>query len=82
MSYTPTIKPNFKPDFNSEYKSKLTSKYKSEFKYGATDFAIVPDDGYNSPEDSPYYTLEPAHSPASSVISVVDSAFDELAEGN
>ena len=80
------MKPNFRPEFNSEYnseyKSKFNSKYKSEFKYGATDFAIVPDDGYNSPEDSPYYTMEPAHSPASSVISVVDSAFDELAEGS
>lgn len=94
MSYTPKIEPDFKPEFNAEYsseyksdfsskyKSEFDSKYKSEFKYGATDFAIVPDDGYISPEDSPYYTLEPVHSPASSVISVADSAFDELAEGS
>lgn len=51
------------------------------FGYGKGDLQVVPDDGYISPAHSPYYSSESAKSPANSVTSTVDSAFDELAEG-
>ena len=50
-------------------------------KYTGSDYQVVPDDGYNSP-DYPYYMMDSVSSPAGSTSSSsVDSAFDELAEG-
>lgn len=52
------------------------------YEYQKGEVQVVPDNGYSSPVHSPYYNGESARSPASSVTSSVDSAFDELAKGN
>ena len=50
----------------------------NSLKKSNSDLQIVPDDGYNSPVHSPYYyTTDSAKSPASSITSTGDSAFDE-----
>ncbi len=47
------------------------------------DFSIVPENTYTSPMHSPfaYQHYDAVNSPASSDVSSVDSAFDELAGG-
>ncbi len=60
----------------------MVLNYRSTSEDMYTDFSVVPDNSYKSPKHSPFsYAYDAAQSPASSDISSVDSAFDELAGG-